>query len=275
MIDIKFIRPLKLKEYKYSSNESVIVSLTSYGRRVEKEIVYYTLVSLLRQSTPPDKIVINLDKYHLNYQNLPIRLKSLEKFGVEFNFCDDIRSYKKLIPSLLKYPDSVIITVDDDVIYRKDLIESLINAHELNKELIITRHCRFPILENGKFVSYSKWISPDKTPEHVEYIMPIGASGILYPPRSLHHEVFNQKVFQEICPIADDIWFWIMAKMKGTNHMVISQENSVGNSFDDLYQYFHKGSALTHTNNKKNLNDIQLNDVIRYYNINLDDLTQK
>lgn len=31
----------------------------------------------------------------------------------------DIKSYKKLIPTLQKYPDSIIVTADDDIIYRR------------------------------------------------------------------------------------------------------------------------------------------------------------
>lgn len=34
---------------------NVIVSLTSYGRRIESNVLYYTLVSILRQSVSPKK----------------------------------------------------------------------------------------------------------------------------------------------------------------------------------------------------------------------------
>lgn len=41
----------------------------------------------------------------------------------------DIRSYKKLIPILKKYPNKIIVTADDDVIYKKDWLERLYKDH--------------------------------------------------------------------------------------------------------------------------------------------------
>lgn len=39
-------------------NSKLIVSMTSYGRRVEKSVVYYSLVSILRQTVKPDRIIL-------------------------------------------------------------------------------------------------------------------------------------------------------------------------------------------------------------------------
>lgn len=274
LTDIGYYKPCKLEPRDADgANEKIIVTLTSYGRRVDK-VVYYTLISLLRQSLAPDKIVVCLDKKRHSQENLPKRLIKLMDYGVEYIFCEDIRSYKKLIPSLKKYPEDILITVDDDVIYRRDIVESLVNAHNDDQKAIVTNQCRFPIIKDDKFLPYNQWVSPNSTPENICAIMPIGVSGVLYPPGSLDPEVFNQEVFQKLCPLADDIWFWLMAKLNGTNHIVIAQEKSVGNSFDDLYQYFHKGSALTHSNSKQNANDRQLMDLLEYYHIDLSTLLQ-
>lgn len=92
-------------------NSKLIVSMTSYGRRVEKSVVYYSLVSILRQTVKPDRIILCLDGIKWNDENLPKKLVSLKKKGVEFLFCEDMRSYTKLIPCLVKYPNDSIITV--------------------------------------------------------------------------------------------------------------------------------------------------------------------
>ena len=65
---------------------NVIVSLTSYGRRIESNVLYYTLVSILRQSVCPKKIVVCVDHKKWNENNLPIKLWSLIAKGVMGEF---------------------------------------------------------------------------------------------------------------------------------------------------------------------------------------------
>lgn len=48
---------------------------------------------------------------------------------MEIAYCPDYRSYKKIIPTLRKYPEDVIITIDDDVLYGHETLEYLINAY--------------------------------------------------------------------------------------------------------------------------------------------------
>lgn len=274
LIDWNITPPKKLT--KSINNPQVVVSLTSYGRRVKNKIVYYTLVSLLRQTHLPDRIILWLDYTTWNINNIPKELKKLQEYGVEIAFCNDIRSYKKLVPTLsLCEKNSIIITVDDDVIYKSDIIESLIKAHEQYPNDVITRQARFPQVVNNDFIPYNKWPLTPNNNLTTEYIMPIGVSGVLYPPGSLHPMTIEKEIFEKLCPLADDLWFWIMAKINGTNHRVIAPTTNVGDSFDDLYQFFHKGAALTHTNSKKNANDIQLERLLNYYNISAKDLINK
>lgn len=264
LIDLSIHKPRKLPDRQKS--QKYIVSLTSYGRRINK-VLYYTLVSLLRQTYPPDKIVVWLDKETNSDKSLPENLKKLREFGVCFLFCDDLRSYKKLIPSLLKYPNDVIITVDDDMIYYNDIIGKLIHEHENHPNSIICSQCRYPKSKGQKLLPYNSWVAGPNTDKYADMIMPLGVSGVLYPPKSLHEDVTQYELFQKMCPLADDIWFWIMAKLNGTRHRVIGQTKPFGDSFDDLYQYFHKGAALTHANRLANQNDKQLSNLIDYFKL--------
>ena len=93
--------------------EKVIISLTSYGRRVRKTLPL-TITSLLKQTYKPDMVLLWLD-YSWQNKDLPSRLKKLIDYGLTIKYCEDIKSYKKLIPTLLEYPNEVIITTDDDV----------------------------------------------------------------------------------------------------------------------------------------------------------------
>lgn len=269
------LRLKKIKKLSPINNSNIIVSLTSYGRRVDK-VVYYTLISILNQTVQPDKIILWLDKNKWNENNIPKKLLRLINKGIEIRYCEDIKSYTKLIPTLKIYPNSIIITLDDDIIYKKNILEKLINTNKKYPEKIITNLCRFPIsIDNEKFLPYKQWISPYHLPKEFKYILPLGVSGVLYPPGSLYKEVSNYELAKKLSPFADDLWFWIMAKLQHTNHIVISQNESIGYAFDDLYQYFHKGSALTHSNSGLNRNDDQLKAIMEYYYLTPGDLKNK
>lgn len=243
-----------------SSNDQIIVSLTSYGRRV-KSVVYYTLVSLLKQTERPSKIILWLDN-SWNDDNIPQKLKSLTKYGVEIRSCEDIRSYKKLIPTLKEFPKNIIVTVDDDVIYNKHLIKSLMDGYRNNGRIQCTIGS-IPKLHKGIFSPYTTWTEI----RHFyagDYMVPIGVGGVLYPPESLDKEVLNIEAFTKLAPNADDLWFWCMAKKKGSSHSCIDFPHN-NYSFDALYQHFHNGSALTHKNAGEGMNDIQLKNILNHY----------
>jgi hypothetical protein len=44
----------------------------------------------------------------------------------------------------------------------------------------------------------------------------LGVSSVLYPPHSLHEELFNKEAIIEQCLTADDVWLSCMALLKGT-----------------------------------------------------------
>ena len=187
--------------------------------------------------------------------------------GVEVRFCKDVRSYTKLLPALQAFPDDIIITVDDDIIYNANIIESLYKAHLDNPTKICAQKARYPSVDSeGNVRPYDNWHTPPST---YYWLMPLGVYGVLYPPHCLHPDVCKEKLFRELCPLADDIWFWIMALRHGTGHIEINPNRSVGYSFDDLYQFLHKGSNLTFTNRKRGYNDKQLKNVCQYFKFNI------
>ena len=248
------------------ADESVVVSLTSYGRRVKNSIVFYTLISLLRQNRQPTKIVLWLAEDEWTDDSIPKRLYDLKQKGVEICYSKDIKSYKKLIPTLQKYPTYAIVTVDDDMIYSRDTMDALLKEHVNHPQDIICLDGRKPLIEYGIPQRYRDWEELDKETEGL-FIFPVGVGGTLYPVGSLADIVFSEDVFMRICPMADDVWFWFCGLEKGTNKRFITKKG-LDLSFDSLYQYFHKGSALTHSNSGMNQNDNQIKELLRYYGYN-------
>lgn len=252
---------------KNHNNSPVVVSLTSYGRRVKKCIVYYTIVSLLRQKEQPSRIILWLADDEWDDSTIPSKLYKLKNKGVEICYCKDIKSYKKLIPSIKKFPDSIIITFDDDTIYTSDTIGVLMREHNIHKRDVICLEAKEPIFRNGVPCDYYNWKELDEDSSGL-YLFPVGAGGILYPPHSYHNDIMKEEVFYECCPKADDIWFWFNCLKVGTNKIFVKKKNS-NMSFDNLYQHFHKGSALAHSNRLKDENDKQFRSVFEYYNYSI------
>lgn len=257
------------------TSDDLIVSLTSYGRRVNKT-VYYTLISLLRQTIRPAKIILWLSEEEWSPQTIPNKVNRLSKFGVEIRYCKDLKSYKKFIPTCRLYPENIIVTVDDDMIYCRNMIDSLISSHKINPKAICCNIAsKVEINEDGSLKPYRLWKEPVFDGEH-PILMPWGCWGILYPPHSLYKDVINENLFFKLCPQADDVWFWGMSELNSTPKLLGNLKGQVaGYSFDDLYQYFHKGAALTHVNDHENRNQEQLDCLVDYYKLKFNKYLEK
>ena len=175
----------------------VIVSLTTYGKRLYD--VDVTIESIMQGSMKPNRIILWLGE---DMQNviLPITLQNQQKRGLEIMYCKDIRSYKKLIPTLQKYPESIVITIDDDLLYHYDLVEKLVNAHKkFPKHIIANRIHRIALDNTGRPIGYMKWKWCDNPQDDSPLNFFTSGGGTLFPPNSFLPEVMDEDVFLEIC----------------------------------------------------------------------------
>lgn len=248
--------------------DKVIVSLTSYGRRVTS-VLPYTIMSLLRQKYKPDMIILWLDEDNWNDENIPKSLKRLQKYGLTIKFCKDIKSYKKLIPTLLEYPMDIIITCDDDLYYKPTVIKDLVNAYYKNPSNIFVLNAHIIRFDNsGRILPYNKW-TMDVRDKMGRYVFPTGGSGCLYRKNLLYQDVSNDELFMKLAPQADDVWFFFMAFLKGTIASVLPDRGRRYLPLDNFYQYFHKNANLSSANVKENQNDVQIKSVMAHYGIDL------
>ena len=197
----------------------LIVSLTSFPARIDK--IHLTINTLLRQNTKPDRVVLWLTESQFP-NGLPDSLTRLLDLGLEIKYCEDLRSYKKLVPSLREFPEDIIVTADDDMYYKEDWLEGLYNAYLENPKNIYTRRgCRTRVID-GKI----EVIKPRDY--NFEYNFPtdynnllMGGSGTLYPPHSLHNDIFNSDLIKSLIPTHDDIYFWVMGILNDTKVGVV------------------------------------------------------
>lgn len=181
---------------------SVVVSLTTFPKRIGK--TWIVVQSLLRQTKPPKKIVLTLSRLQFPSENvLPKKLLELCSEGLEILWTDDdLRSHKKYYYVMQKYSDDIVVTVDDDFIYEKRMLEKLLDFHEKYPKCVITH-----LGLKKKGINYHDWENLFfKSVGPTNDIMPLGGSGVLYPPNSLHPDAFNKDLIKQLCPLADDIW---------------------------------------------------------------------
>lgn len=196
-------------------DQEVVVSMASYGTRVTS--AYLAVESIMQQSIKPNRIVLCIPEDWKN-RPLPKLLQNQQERGLEVLYNKDIWSFKKLIPALRKYPDSIIITGDDDCLYNVDFLENLLSSHRKDPKAIWGNRIHEVTFNNrGGVELYSNWkweIPYTEESSKLFFITTVG--GVLYPPHSLYEDVTKEDIFMDIAKYNDDIWCYAMALLKGT-----------------------------------------------------------
>ena len=195
--------------------EEIIVSLTSYGDRIHN--VHLAIESMMQQTIKPNRIILWLDESEFKGKALPVALQMQQKRGLTVAYCEDLKSYMKLIPTLKRFPEACIITIDDDAAYNPDLIEKLIHSHKENpSDICAGRIHGITLRDNGMPMPYMEWnLCLEECPEKNELAFFTGVGGVLYPPHCFSDEVFDKDVYMAICANADDVWFNAMRLLNG------------------------------------------------------------
>jgi hypothetical protein len=144
--------------------------------------------------------------------SLPKKLLSYKKCGLDIKFVDDnIKPHKKYLYAMKEHPEWTIITVDDDIYYRNDLIQELLNLHKLYPYAVCanTVHKIKIDKKKGSFCPYLTWNdaileSPMLSFENIA----VGCNGVLYPA-----DVFKKsktaldiELIKRTSINADDLW---------------------------------------------------------------------
>lgn len=242
----------------------IIVSLTTHGRRLYE--VYLGIESIMQGSVKPSRVVLWLSK-DLHASTLPQSLLNQISRGLVVQYTDDIGPYTKLVPALKKYPDSVIVTIDDDILYPYDTLEMLVSAYRKQPKCIIANRVMDIALDNqGHPTSLPTWKELEVKDRVSKLNFFEGVGAVLYPPHCFTDDVFDQSVFTEICPTADDVWFNCMALLSKTSVITANHHYS---RFPLLINESIQDSALWRINSRtmNTPNDKQLRAVMQKYNL--------
>lgn len=193
----------------------VVVSMTSYPARIRH--AWLAIESLFRQDYPAFSIVLVLTKSQFPEKRLPAKIRHQQKRGLRVIWVDkDGRSSDHIWPAYSMFPEKRIVSVDDDKFFPPDLLSSLVEeSKRFPKAIIGARGWQMsPVNERLEFGN--AWTRADTASPSRSLFIPPG-NGTLYPPGSLSLVAGDFDLMIEVCPTADDVWFWATATLVGSD----------------------------------------------------------
>lgn len=246
--------------------DELIVTFTSFPARIDR--VWLVVESIFRQTHKPDRLILWLSREQFaSLEVLPENLLRQQERGLEIRLVDgDIRSYKKYYYTLIEYPDSDWIIIDDDVFYPSDLVSNLVaNSKNYPNTVIFNRGYRL-IYKDSILLPYVEWEPlTDLTRPSLD-IFATGVGGVLYPAQSMHTEALNIDSFLKYCPLADDVWLYVAARLNNTKLVKTNEKRLFIPVLNKI------NITLTSENVVQGLNDQQIKQVRAYLKQNHYDL---
>lgn len=243
----------------------LIISLTTTSYRVT--YIQPTLNSLINQNQKADEICLYISKEpYLLDSGIPESDISqiIHKYPqIKVIYTENIGPYRKLLPILKDNwnTNNLIITVDDDTIYPPNFVKRLYKLYCKYKCIIAFRGRKITLNNKNKIKPYNQWIKKMNNNNLDLLNFATGKDGVLYHPSFFTEEIFN-KVYLNICPTGDDIWFKFNTYINKIPVLLI--HGTFRQTFRKSIN-IKKTETLFHINKYKN--DEQINNVVNYLNI--------
>ena len=196
-------------------NDQIIVSMSTMPWRCEN--IVETATSLIEGTRSPDKFVLYIT--HDDFSEIPFDIKEFAKKNSKFEVHWADKNYKvatKLIPALKEYPNSIIINVDDDYVYSKDLVENLYNSYEKDRDAVhtVAGHrigiTSKGILYNAQSYAFNRYDYLTKFRTKGYDIMYLSGHGTLYPAHVFDNtNMFNDEERMSHWGTQDELWGWM------------------------------------------------------------------
>lgn len=257
----------------------IIVSLTSFPKRIE--YVHVPIEDMFAQSKKPAKVLLwLLDAQFPNKESdLPESLISLKSQGLEICWCSadgDLKPHKKYFYTMQKYPESIVITIDDDIHYENNIIERLYSSYRKFPDCVsCLRGWTIKMYDRSNFAPYVEWQKTMKIVGIPNYLtLATGVGGVLYPPSIMQPNTFNPAIIKETCVNTDDLWLkWLQIKnnvktvlidkscplnyVEGTQEVALWKNNVVYDNHNDVnWPKIIKGTESFGKSNRDIMNEL-------------------
>ncbi|MCQ2209467.1 MAG: hypothetical protein MJZ34_04165 [Paludibacteraceae bacterium] len=97
--------------------------------------------------------------------------------------------------------------------------------------------------------------------------MQTGVGGVLSPPHSLHEDVLDEKLFQELSPYGDDLWLYVMAVRNNFRIRKVETSTSKGEDFFENESVQDIALYNQNCNDKTSRNDVQIKKLFEKYDM--------
>lgn len=193
----------------------LIVSLTTFPARIKS--ASYVIDTLMRQTYKPDKIILNLAHNEITPSELPEEYENLQTRGLSIEFVDNLKPHNKYLYTMKKSPNSVVVTVDDDILYSENLLKDLVKSYEKHPNCVSTMRAHRILFRDNKILPYNLWEYESTYSWEPQFdLFATGVGGVLYPPNCMHEDVFSVDTIKSISLENDDIWMKFMQLKKKT-----------------------------------------------------------
>jgi len=174
--------------YVYMANNQVVISLTSIKDRYNKLLLQRTLDRLIDLNYDNYVIVLNISKEpkFLDKGFTDADIKCLHELypKIIINIVENYGPLRKIIPTLKQFTNNIIISVDDDCIYDKNIISTFVKIYN-SRKCIVASSCRRDCMNDNKIITDFSYA---KNGEFKLELLPEGVGGILY-----HSSMFDSK----------------------------------------------------------------------------------
>lgn len=190
-------------------NNQLVVSFTTYPARIDN--VWMVVDSIVRQTMRPFVIELWLSEENFPKKELELPL-TLMKYKLR-GFLDikwvkeDLKPHKKYFYSFLQHKDKFVVTIDDDLYYRRDMIALLWKIYEKFPNSVCGHRGGIVV----PYEKYEKWSISNYAlaPSHKNYVT--GCGGVLYPVSMFKNNfIFDQNLIKENSLQTDDLWLKAM-----------------------------------------------------------------
>lgn len=186
--------------------------MTSYTKRFQT--LDLCIKTLLNQTVKPNKIILYIANAEKN--EVPRKILELKKYGLTIKYVEnDLRPHKKYYYAMKEYSDCIIVTVDDDVLYDKHLIEKLLETHNRFPKAIVAGRARVINYDQNTFKPYNEWNLIENVERPSMNLLATGVGGVLYPPyllnvdKLLDIDEINKYIY------VDDLWLKTIEILSG------------------------------------------------------------
>ena len=213
-----YVLPLPLRYSNACLNQGVqvpiIVSLTSFPARIAN--VWMTIESLLCQSHKPKSIILWLsrDQFPNELSDLPVRLVKQQERGLVIRFVDgDIRSFKKFYYAFQEFKNSLVMTLDDDLLLPSYFMKSIYDCKLRQPESTIASFgFRFSWSNQTDYIAAeTTTICPGDTGRNLFF----GSGGGTLFDTKIAAKMDAIEKTRELCPTADDIYLNALVRICG------------------------------------------------------------